>query len=198
MCQRVATLLVFSLLAGALTANAAPASETPVLQVFKQWLDAFNSGDTARIAAFWQKFGRNRADDRVAGDLRLRTMTEGMSIYRVVEDTDDSSGGVLMKENRGVYPESTMDLASVNPPVVAGMMGHPVPPPEGAENPISSDDELAARVQEHVATLNGPDAFSGAVLVAHNGKIVFEQAWGTADGPSISRTRPIRSSALAP
>lgn len=180
MCQRVATLLVFFVLAGALTTNAAPASETPVLQVFKQWLDAFNSGDTARIAAFWQKFGRNRADDRVAGDLRLRTMTGGMSIYRVMEDTDTHLVA-LMKENRGVYSESTMDLASVNPPVVAGMMGHPVPPPEGAENPISSDDELAARVQEHMATLNGPDAFSGAVLVAHKGKIVFERAWGTAD-----------------
>jgi D-alanyl-D-alanine carboxypeptidase len=180
MCQRVATLLVFFVLAGALTTNAAPASETPVLQVFKQWLDAFNSGDTARIAAFWQKFGGNRADDRVAGDQRLRTMTGGMSIYRVMEDTDTHLVA-LMKENRGVYSESTMDLASVNPPVVAGMMGHPVPPPEGAENPISSDDELAARVQEHMATLNGPDAFSGAVLVGHKGKIVFERAWGTAD-----------------
>jgi D-alanyl-D-alanine carboxypeptidase len=180
MSQRVATLLVFFVLAGALTTNAAPASETPVLQVFKQWLDAFNSADTARIAAFWQKFGRKGADDRVAGDLRLRTMTEGMTIYRVTEDTDTHLVA-LMKENRGVYSESTMDLASVNPPVVAGMMGHPVPPPDGTENPISSDNELAARVQEHVAKLNGPDAFSGAVLVAHNGKIAFEQAWGTAD-----------------
>ena len=180
MSQRVATLLVFFVLAGALTTNAAPASETPVLQVFKQWLDAFNSADTARIAAFWQKFGRKGADDRVAGDLRLRTMTEGMTIYRVTEDTDTHLVA-LMKENRGVYSESTMDLASVNPPVVAGMMGHPVPPPDGTGNPISSDNELAARVQEHVAKLNGPDAFSGAILVAHKGKILLEQAWGFAD-----------------
>jgi D-alanyl-D-alanine carboxypeptidase len=180
MCQRAATLLVLFLLAGALTTSAAPASKTPVLQVFKQWLDAFNSADTARIAAFWQKFGQNNVDDRVAGDMRLRTMTGGMSVYRVVEDTGTHLVA-LMKENRGVYSESTMDLSSVNPPVVAGMMGHPAPPPERAGNPISSDDELAARVQEHVATLNGPGAFSGAVLVAHSDKILFEQAWGTAD-----------------
>jgi D-alanyl-D-alanine carboxypeptidase len=87
---------------------------------------------------------------------------------------------VLMKENRGAYFESTMDLASVNPPVVAGLMGHPVPPPEGAENPATSDDELAARVQKHVAGTSGLDAFSGAILVAHNGKTVLDQAWGTA------------------
>ena len=180
MFTRAATLLAPLLFAAALTATAAPASETSSLQVFKEWLDAFNSGDSARITAFWQEYGRSGADDRVAGDLRLRTMTGGMAIYRVVEDTDTHLVA-LMKENRGVYSESTLDLASVNPPVIAGMMGHPVPPPEGSENPAASDDQLAGLVRDHVAAKSGPDAFSGAILVAHNGKIVFDQAWGMAD-----------------
>ena len=124
--------------------------------------------------------GADGADDRVAGDLCLRTMTEGMTIYRVEEDTDTHLVA-LMKENRGAYSESTLDLASVNPPVIAGMMGHPVPPPEGSGNPAANDDQLADRVQEHVAAMNGPDAFSGAILIAHNGKIVLDQAWGMAD-----------------
>ena len=180
MFKRAATLLALLLFAAAQTAIAAPTSETPALQVFKQWLDAFNSGDSARITAFWQKYRSNGADDRVAGDLRLRTMTAGMSIYRIEEDTDTHLVA-LMKENRGTYSESTMDLASVNPPVVAGMMGHPAPPPEGSGNPAASDNQLADRVQEHVAAMNGPDAFSGAILIAHNGKIVLDQAWGMAD-----------------
>jgi CubicO group peptidase (beta-lactamase class C family) len=180
MFKRAATLLALLPLAAALTAPADPASETPALYVFKQWLDAFNSGDSARIAAFWQRYGRTGADDRVAGDLRLRTMTGGMTIYRVEEDTDTHLVA-LMKENRGVYSESTLDLSSVNPPVIAGMMGHPVPPPEGSVNPAANDDQLADRVQEHVAAMKGPDAFSGAILIAHNGKIVLDQAWGMAD-----------------
>jgi CubicO group peptidase (beta-lactamase class C family) len=143
-------------------------------------LDAFNSGDSARISAFWHKYGRSGVDDRVQGDLRLRTMTGGMSIYRIEEDTDTHLVA-LMKENRGVYSESTIDLASVNPPVVAGMMGHPVPPPEGSGNPAANDNQLVDRVQGHVAAMNGPDAFSGAILIAHNGKIVLDQAWGMAD-----------------
>jgi CubicO group peptidase (beta-lactamase class C family) len=180
MFTRAATLLALLLIAEALIAAAAPASETPALQVFKQWLDAFNSGDSARITAFWQEYGRSGADDRVAGDLRLRTMTGGMTIYRVEVDTDTHLVA-LMKENRGVYSESTLDLASVNPSVIAGMMGHPVPPPEGSGNPAASDDQLAGLVREHVAAMNGPDAFSGAILIAHNGKIVLDQAWGVAD-----------------
>ncbi len=180
MFSRAVPLLALLLIAGAANAPAAPASETISLQVFRQWLDAFNSGDSARIAAFWQKYGRNGADDRVAGDLRLRTMTGGMTIYRVEEDTDTHLVA-LMKENRGVYSESTLDLASVDPPVIAGMMGHPVPPPAGTGNPAASDDQLAGLVREHVAAMNGPDAFSGAILIAHNGKIVLDQAWGRAD-----------------
>lgn len=180
MFKRAAALLPLLLFAAGLTATAAPASETPALQVFKQWLDAFNSGDSARITAFWKKYGRNGADDRVAGDLRLRTMTGGMAIYRIEEDTDTHLVA-LMKENRGAYSESTLDLASANPPVIAGMMGHPAPPPEGSGNPAASDGQLADRVQEHLAAMNGPDAFSGAILVAHNGKIVLDQALGMAD-----------------
>jgi D-alanyl-D-alanine carboxypeptidase len=189
MFKRAAKLLAFFLLAAALRATAAPASETPVLQVFKQWLDAFNSSDAASLSRFWHTYGRNDIDNRVAGDLRLRNMTGGMTIYRVAEDTDTHLV-VLMKENRGAYSESTMDLASVAPPVVAGLMGHPVSSPEGAESLPSSDDELATRVQKHVAEKSGSDAFSGAIFVAHNGKTVFDQAWGMADETNSIRNTP--------
>jgi CubicO group peptidase (beta-lactamase class C family) len=180
MFTRAFTLLALLLVAAALASSATPASETSSLQIFKRWLEAFNSGDSARIAAFWQKYGPSGADDRVAGDLRLRTMTGGMTIYRVEEDTDTHLVA-LMKETRGAYSESTLDPASVNPPVIAGMMGHPVPPPQGSGNPVASDDMLAGLVREHVAAMNGPGAFSGAIYVAHNGKIVLDQAWGMAD-----------------
>jgi CubicO group peptidase (beta-lactamase class C family) len=186
MFKHAATLLALLPLAASLTATAAPASETPALQVFKEWLDAFNTGDSSRITAFWQKHGQSGADDHVAGDLRLRAMTGGMSIYRVEEATDTHLMA-LMKENRGAYSESTLDLASVNPPVIAGMMGHPVPPPESSQNPAVSDDQLADRVRDHVAAMNGPDAFSGAILIAHNGKIVLDQAWGMADETNHTR-----------
>jgi CubicO group peptidase (beta-lactamase class C family) len=178
MMKRGIALLSLFLFATALVA--APASESPVLHVFRQWLDAFNSGDKARISAFWQKYGKGGAEDRVSGDIRLRQMTEGMTIDKILEETDTHLV-VRMKENRGAWSESTIDLAATNPPFVAGMMGHPIPPPESSANPAASDQDLAAQVQDHMKALTGPDEFSGAVLVAHNGKIVLDQAWGMAD-----------------
>jgi len=180
MLKRASTLLALLIFAAALSATASPASDTPALQLFKQWLEAFNSADAARITAFWQKYGRNRADDRAAGDLRLRSMTGGMTVYRIEQDTGIHLV-VLMKENRGSYSESTMDLVSVSPLVIASMMGHPVPPPQSSASSAASDEQLASRVRKHVAAMKDADAFSGAVLIAHHGKIVFRQAWGTAN-----------------
>src|ERR1700678_4107432 len=80
-------------------AQAAPAADSPVFQLFKQWLDAFSSGDAARLSAFWHKYGGNAEDDRSSGDLRLREMTGGMTIFKVEEDTGTHLL-VLMKEGR--------------------------------------------------------------------------------------------------
>jgi CubicO group peptidase (beta-lactamase class C family) len=187
MMKRGIALLSLLLFAAALAA--APASETPVLHIFRQWLDAFNSGDAARISAFWQKYGKGGTEDRVSGDFRLRQMTGGMTIDKVLEETDTHLVA-RMKENRGAWSESTMDLAATNPPVVAALMGHPIPPPESSANPAVSDRDLAAQVRDHVKALTGPDEFSGAVLIAHNGRIVLAEAWGVADVASHTGNTP--------
>ena len=177
MLKSVAIILFFL---SAIALPGAPASDSPVLQVFKQWLDAFNSGDAAKISAFWQKYGGKAMEDRSSGDMRLREMTQGMTIFKVEEDSG-SHLVVLMKEGRGSYAESTMDLATTNPPIVAGIRAHPVPPPTSAKDRASSDKDLAKKVREHVAKAQGQDAFSGAILIAHQGKVVLDQAWGLAD-----------------
>lgn len=168
------------LLVAAASPHAAFATDSPVLQTFKQWLDAFNSADKAKIAAFWQKYGAHPDEERVSRDQGLREMTGGMTIDKILEDTGTHLV-VRMKEARGAYSESTVDLASENPPIVRGMMGHPIPPPEGSAGPSTNDEELAKKVEEYVGQMQGPEAFSGAILVAHNGKVVLNRAWGEGD-----------------
>ena len=152
----------------------------PALQVFRQWLEAFNSADAAKISAFWAEYGQNTPDDRAQRDLQLRQMTGGMTLFRVEEQTDTHLVA-LMKEGRGTYSKSTLDLATTAPPKGARIMGHPVPPPAGVNPSATNDDDLAAKVQQHIASFHGDDAFSGAILIAHKNNIIFEQAWGLAD-----------------
>ena len=177
MLKRIAISVI---LISAMTALAAPASESPVMQVFHQWLDAFNSNDSSKISAFWKKYGKNAADDHTSGDLRLRQMTEGMTISKVLEDSGTHLV-VLMKEGRGTYSESTMDLATTNPPTVEHISGHPAPAPVRDSEIAQSDADLVKKVRERIAELKGEESFSGAVLIAHNGGIILDEAWGMAD-----------------
>lgn len=181
----IALLLVVAPLAR----GATPAPEGPALLVFKQWLEVFNSGDRAKVAAFWQKYGQETGDDRPAMDLRLREMTGGMTIFRLVEATDRHLVA-LMKEGRGSYSESTLDLATTDPPKIARLLGHPVPAPQAAGETAATDEDLADKVRKHLAELQGGDAFSGAVLIAHEGKVVLEEARGMADNARQIRNTP--------
>lgn len=47
--------------------------------------------------------------------------------------------------------------------------------------PAVSEPELIRRIESHVDSLAKADRFSGVVLLARNGKPVFERAWGFAD-----------------
>jgi D-alanyl-D-alanine carboxypeptidase len=157
---------------------AEPVADTPSLQVFRLWLEAFNSGDQAKETAFWKKYGTDATAPRADGDLRVHQMAGAMSLLTVKENTATHLLA-LMKDAHGGYSEWTLDLASTAPLVIAGMKGHRVPGPDSGP-PAASDEEIGRRIQEHVTEKHGPEAFSGAVLVAHGGKVIFDQAWGLA------------------
>ncbi len=59
-----------------------------------------------------------------------------------------------------------------------GRGGRPVPAPI---DPGMSDDELARALDSHLAQLAAEDTLSGAVLVAKNGRPIFQKAYGFAD-----------------
>jgi CubicO group peptidase (beta-lactamase class C family) len=160
---------------------AATAGETPTIQVLQQWLTAVNSGDSAKMTAFWQKYGRDSQAERAAHDLQLGSMTGGFTLAKVIED-DGSHLEALLKEGRGSYSELTIDLESTDPPVIRGIMGHPVPDPSASTGPrAANDQELAARVKSHAADPAAKEPFSGAILIAHHGQTILKQAWGLAD-----------------
>ncbi len=165
----------------ALTAVTAPATpETPTLQVFNQWLTAINSGDAEKMTAFWQKFSRESPERHVSQDQRLVKMTGGFTLLKVNKD-DGSHLEVLMKEGRGSFAVLVIDLASTDPPLIKGLFAHPAPDPASNSAPAADYGALAAQVQSHASDLAAKDAFSGAILIAHNGKVVLDQAWGMAD-----------------
>lgn len=54
-------------------------------------------------------------------------------------------------------------------------------PPPGATARLASDAELASALRQYVTALAGADAFSGSVLLAKDGKVLYSGAFGTAN-----------------
>ncbi len=54
-------------------------------------------------------------------------------------------------------------------------------PPPGATAPVANDAELASALEHYVTALASVDAFSGSVLLAKDGKVLYEAAFGSAN-----------------
>jgi D-alanyl-D-alanine carboxypeptidase len=165
----------------AMVSSDAMAKDSVALQVFREWLHAYNSGNEAGISAFWQKYGGDRQPgDRVALDIRLHSVTGNMILVRITEESPNHLVA-LMRENRGTFSESSVDLVSVSPPVIARIVGHPLPSLENLPPRATNDADIATKVRQLVAAAKGTDAFSGVILIAHHGSLVLDEAWGFAD-----------------
>lgn len=154
--------------------------QTPTVKVLNEWIATFDSGDSGKLRAFWTSYGVGAPDEQVAHDLGLYGMTGGFSLERVLQDTG-SHLVASVKDAHGGYAEITLDLASSDPPVIKGILGHPVPPPSAERSPATNDEELAKQVDAKIAELIAKDEFSGAVLVAHQDRNILERAGGFAD-----------------
>jgi D-alanyl-D-alanine carboxypeptidase len=164
--------LVFAVLASA---------ESTAVQVLNQWIAAVNSGDVTKMTQFWQKYSHDSPAELAAHDQQLLAMTHGFTLAKVVRD-DGSRLVVLLKEGRGIYSELDIDFASTNPPLIRDISGHPVDgpsdiPAKAAEN----DQELVSLVRSRIMDSAARNPFSGAILIAQNGKPALKQAWGMAD-----------------
>lgn len=175
------SILIFLLSIPGMAAAQALAHETPTLHVFNQWLAAINTRSAAKMTDFWKQYSNDPPADHVANDQHLVTMTDGFTLVKIVKD-DGLHIEALLKEGRGMYSVLIIDLDSANPPILKGIFGHPVLDPSGgAAAGATNDDELAAQVKSRAADTAAKDLFSGAILIAHNGHLVLDRAWGLAD-----------------
>jgi len=102
--RRVLLASVLSVVAmiGMLTAPLACAQtpaipDTPAGVVLKAWLDAFNSGDSARMEAYYQKY---QPDMNAANQLRFRDQTGGFDLLSI-ERSDPTRLLFTAKEHKG-------------------------------------------------------------------------------------------------
>ncbi|HSB27441.1 MAG TPA: serine hydrolase domain-containing protein [Pyrinomonadaceae bacterium] len=166
--------------------------DTPAGNQARGWLDVFNSADVAKRREFLQKNYPSRLE-RFDRETEMRRNTGGFDVVKVTESTP-TKVVLLIKERMGdQIAQFTVEVEPAPPHAVKQFQFQVLPRAGEFAIPHLSESELVTALRKRVDELVAADLFSGAVLVAKDGKTVFAQAYGLADRekktPNTLKTR---------
>src|ERR1051326_2775134 len=175
------------------TSQAIPQTATPVFpdtapgRQLKAWIESFNAGDLDSRTKFLTEHvsdaGRQMPPAQAAKrDLRFRNRI-GVGFDGVkIEDSSSSEVRALLKEKGGFgWGEIRLQVDPSNPNLIISTELHPVPPPTDSQPAREGEAALVNDLSQMLEKLAAEDRFSGVVLLAKNGKAIFEKSYGYAD-----------------
>lgn len=165
----------------ALGQNALPRSEAAAPQAvrapaaraaFDEYLAAFNAADPEAMRQFKERYGY---DKTVEGVLAFRGYTGGFDLVRIEEQSESKMAAIVRWRDGEMVEERRTLVLAEGPPRSLTIEGEKLPierltQAEAVAGFIRRSDELAASGR-----------FSGTVLLARHGKILFARAYGEAD-----------------
>ncbi|HKD91100.1 MAG TPA: serine hydrolase domain-containing protein, partial [Terriglobales bacterium] len=173
-------LLFLSLLLAFLTCTAqVQAPDTPAGKQFAAWLQAFNQGGEA-YRSFLQAQFPSRVQ-RATGDLELRERTGGFELKKIEEASATKIVALVQQRVSDQMARITMEVAPDAPHQITKFQGMAIARPPEFALPQLTEADLVAAVRQKQRAEASADRFTGAVLVAKNGKPIFTQADGLAD-----------------
>ncbi len=153
---------------------------TPAGAQFSRWLAAINSGERPKLEELLKQY-RNLEGRTVEEWQRFRRNTGGFELRKV--ETSTPSGLTVLVQERGSdqFARLEMEVEAAPPHLIARMSLRTVPRPEEFAIPRMSEAEALAATRARVAELAKSGRFSGTVLVAKKGKVLWSEAVGLAD-----------------
>jgi CubicO group peptidase (beta-lactamase class C family) len=162
--------------------------DTPAGRLVRAWIEAVNSGDTALVREYARRYeAENPADTvqvREVMDqlLKLREDTKGVTAVAMVEQQPERLVVSLLTGD-GRRLRLRYAVERVGDGYRAAMVGLGPDSGERVDSvPADLDDAgIAQLLETRVGKRAADGRFSGALLVAHNGRPVFSRAYGIAD-----------------
>ncbi|MBI4915814.1 MAG: beta-lactamase family protein [Acidobacteria bacterium] len=176
-----------SLAQGTVTAGDTAVPSTEAGRCATAYLAAFNAGEDAMRRFFldWasaESLAERPVDVRLGIYGRLRQDLGQLAARRVVSSSDGSLT-VLAEGRDDLWVELTLVMTGDAPRRLAGIRVEQAEP--GGDTPSQGTPlaigELAGQAERLVAEAVGKDEFSGAVLLARDGAVLLEKAWGQAN-----------------
>jgi D-alanyl-D-alanine carboxypeptidase len=166
--------------------------DTPAANQAKGWLEVFNAGDVEKRRAFLQKNYPSRLE-RLDRETEMRRGTGGFDVMKVAESTPTKIVLLIQERLGEQFAQFTVEVEPAPPHAIKQFQFQLLPRPAEFAIRHLNDNELVTSLRKRLDEVVAADLFSGAVLVAKDGKTVFAQAYGLADRekkmPNTLKTR---------
>jgi len=160
--------------------------ETVAGKQLKAWLSVFGSGNQETFIRFISEhyskalLAEMAPVDRADRQARTYLDTRGF-IIREVEKTEELEISVLAQASlTGLWFRLTMKVDTAPPHTITEYTAQRIHPPEKFRPKKLSDKELVREIKTFMERLAAADAFSGTLLIAKDGKPIFQTAHGLA------------------
>ena len=186
----IATLVILSLLTiqQARAAEEVTAPDTPAGKLFAAWLAAVNSGDRGTIRTFVTEHfapppqGELPVDRITNGNLGRFKESGGLDLRKVIASEPHRIAVAVQARRTGYWHEISMAVTDQSPHRILGIGQRGIEaPPDLLPNERLTEREIRERADALISKLIESDSFSGAILIAKDGKTLYERAAGVAD-----------------
>jgi D-alanyl-D-alanine carboxypeptidase len=153
---------------------------TPAGRALEGWLGAFDSGDRTTYRDFLQSTYPSMLKG-IDDDLQFRQMTGGFDLKRIESSAPTKIVAILEDRNNEQFGLLTLTTADAKPYLIKTLDIRAIATPAAFAPPPMSQSDLVAALRAKLDAETSTDRFSGAVLLAKDGRPVFERAYGLAD-----------------
>jgi hypothetical protein len=154
--------------------------DTPAGKQAKAWLEVFNAGDAEKHKEFLRQHAPSRLE-RADREMQMRAMSGGFDIKKVEESTPAKIIALFQERFSDQFVRFYVDVDPVEPHQITRLALQGTARPAEFALPHLSESELITALRKNLDEAAAADRFSGAALVAKNGKTVFAQGYGLAD-----------------
>lgn len=156
------------------------AAEDPAARQFNAWLAAFNSGDRATLLKYLE-VNRPSSVARLDDELEFRRRTGGFTLKKIEASTAVSFTGLVQEKDSEQFARVVLEVEAAEPHKITKLELGAVERPAEFAIPRLGEAQAVAALRAYLEKETVAERFSGAALVAKNGKMVFSQAYGMAN-----------------
>jgi len=159
---------------------------TPAGKQLSEWLKIFERGNQDSFIYFIENnYTKSLLDEteaiwRAERQARVYADTKGFRIRSIEESSEYQTTILAQALLTGLWFRITIKVESEPPFKITEYTSQRIQPPVSEQHKLNEKD-LPEEITKFMDKLNAEDAFSGAVLLAKNNKVIFKKAYGMAN-----------------